>query len=96
MSGGSHDYLCHKDADEMLNAEQSLKFMAERLREEGYEDVAKKTDNALSLVKKYNEEMTNLINDMYDPWHAMEWYDSCDIGQEQLDSVIAKWRIQNS
>ena len=91
MSGGSFNYLCHKDVGGVLGeGREDLRSMAGALTELGHDarDVAERT--AALLVKA--DEMQSEIDALSDVWHAVEWWRSCDYSREQVFIAIGRYR----
>lgn len=43
MSGGSFNYLCYREVDDLINSQDDLESMRNALIKYGYEDIAKDT-----------------------------------------------------
>ena len=80
MSGGSHDYIAYR-----INSE----LFEDRI-ETHYENVcdAKNARIARNLNPMHDRELSELMADVMCLLHALEWYDSCDIGQESYKHYI--------
>jgi hypothetical protein len=94
MSGGSYEYLCLKSIDELFNRRDLLEAMASRLTELGARDAAEETEEILSIFNHFERRMNVRIKRLSDLWRAVEWFDSCDIGQGQLDNSIDEYRAE--
>lgn len=89
MSGGSYDYLCHKDADEILGAAKDLRRMANRLDRVCAEAAAETRAIFDGLGSTYSE-LEKRIDRLRDLWKAIEWRDSSDWGEQAvIDAVKA-------
>lgn len=81
MSGGSFGYLAFKDADDLPN--QSLREMAEALRDLGFEDAAQETERYI------RPEPDQALKDL---WHAVEWYCSGDYGKDRAQAEYQEYQ----
>ena len=86
MSGGSYNYLCFKETTDIVSEE--LEAMATRLKEMGYIEISKDTEEIASFFLTLNEKIERLR----DVWHAVEWMDSGDWGPEQAIKELDKYR----
>lgn len=90
MSGGSYDYLYTKDIGEALDS-QSLQRMADRLAGLGYaNDAATETASLLELKREAEGRMARLKY----LWEAVEWWDSCDWGEDEFREALEEYRSQ--
>lgn len=88
MSGGSYDYLCYAiDVGDLAGRRGDMASMAERLERSGYFAAARATRNVGLLLDSAME----AANALTDVWHAVEWADSGDYGEDQVREVIAKF-----
>lgn len=95
MSGGSFNYLCHKDVGGVLGeGREDLRGMAGALAALGHDakDVAERT--AALLTKA--DEMQAEIEALADVWQAVEWWQSCDYSREQVFIAIGRYRERGS
>lgn len=93
MSGGSYNYLCFKDADDIQQASDSLNQMCDRLSRLPYaEDVAKETMWVILEMRAHRVRVQAAIDRLSGVWKAVEWWDSCDSSESELVSAIAKFR----
>ena len=87
MSGGSLNYLSSNISDSLFSS-----------RVEGYYKKICDNDNA-RIARKLNpmhdRELSELMADVMCLLHALEWYDSCDIGEESykkyINMIKKKW-----
>lgn len=92
MSGGSYNYLCFKDADDILGRIQDLRDMANRL--DGLcPEAAAETRAIFDGPRSLYAELEKRIERLGPLWKAVEWRDSSDWGQDQLDQAIADFRF---
>lgn len=94
MSGGSYDYLCWaRDLDQLLDRGRQLEEMADRLAGLGYaEDAARETQELLVQIRQWEVRAQVRVNRLSDVWHAVEWWDSCDSGEDRVREALAKYR----
>lgn len=83
MSGGSYNYLCHQDRIDIYELER----MADRLAELAPGSRADRDTRAL-WERLQGDETSNALRDV---WHAVEWFDSCDYGEDQARAAIADY-----
>lgn len=92
MSGGSFNYLCCKETEDLFYRISDLEDMRESLIKYGYEDIAKDTQRLIEYVKSAKCTIGTL-NDMLKPvFHAVEWKESGDFGKEDMIEVLEKYR----
>lgn len=91
MSGGSYNYLFVADTpEEAMGKSEDLKNMADRLTRDYPEHPVTRFTRRLAATSV--ERIPREVNDV---WHAVEWRDSNDWGQDQLDKVMEQtkdWR----
>lgn len=94
MSGGSWNYLCYKDIDELMNGSSTelLQDMVDRLNSAGFKDVAKDTQRLVEYIKSARIRIETLFEALSPVFKAVEWFDSGDWGKETLNNEILKYR----
>lgn len=93
MSGGSYDYLCFKDSDEILAYERQMEEMSQRLAGLGYaEDAARETEETLLLLRQFRVRIQTRINRLRNVWKSVEWWDSCDSDEGGLKAALEEYR----
>lgn len=93
MSGGSYDYICYSDSEDLVNKQEQIQRMADRLAELGYApDAAKETENLLLTIRAFHNRLTTMHDRLADIFKAVEWWDSCDSGEEGVKKALAKYR----
>lgn len=91
MSGGSFNYLCHKDASELLSSGLSdLRHMVDELRslpgaKAAYEDSLR----ALVLAEEAQRRLQELADGLRPVWQSVEWWRSCDSSREDAIAACA-------
>lgn len=87
ISGGSYNYLCFVDADEIGQRLGDLDGMAAAL-EEICPEAAAATRDLADHVRAAQPK----IDALKDLWHAVEWWHSSDWGRERAEEVAARYR----
>ena len=92
MSGGSYNYLCYKDGPDLMNAQADLGDMAKRLAglEHG-KAAAHATEQLLAFIEYVNIQLSVRQKLLQNVWHAVEWRDSGDYADDQLDKALQRW-----
>ncbi|WP_331763094.1 hypothetical protein OG571_47195 (plasmid) [Streptomyces sp. NBC_01369] len=94
MSGGSYNYLyCHVAG---LEAQRSdLEAMRDRLAELEREQVpgASKAARLTRYVLIHLDLAEAKAQELADVWHAIEWRDSGDYGDSQVEEALAKFGV---
>lgn len=94
MSGGSYNYLCYKEPEELLCKHNTdyLEEMCELLIKLGYDDVARDMQRLIEYCKTAYNRIDVLREQLKDVMHAIEWYESGDYGLDTLRKSIEKYR----
>ena len=93
MSGGSYEYLCFKEADDLMNAQRTIQAMADRLAGLGYaEDAALETTDLLLVIRQATVAIEARKRRLERVWRAVEWWDSCDSSEEDVKLALADYR----
>ena len=101
MSGGSYEYLFAKEAYgnggprsmSIWDFEAELGHMMERLAELGYaEDAARETEDLRAIMRQAQVRMQARIDRLRGVWHAVEWWESGDSGEDGVREELAKYR----
>ena len=92
MSGGSFNYLYCKDADELFNCISDLVDMADVLLKYDCPDIAKDTRRLIEYIKSAHIRIEVLREQLSPIFRAVEYYESCDIGEDSLRQAIEKYR----
>lgn len=94
MSGGSYDYICHKDIDELINMESTIQDMADDLASLGYaSDAAKETQSFLLSLRQCVNRLETMKDRLRPIWKAMEWWQSGDTGEDAFKKSLEKYRV---
>lgn len=94
MSGGSYEYLCWADdLDRLLEKQHHLEAMADRLAGLGYaDDAAAETTDLLLTLREWQVRARAHVERLSDVWKAIEWWDSCDWGEERVHEALTAYR----
>ena len=87
MSGGSLNYLCHKDAGEVCGQMGDLRTLLEYLLK--HHEL--KAFEATYKVYKQILDLEDLISDLRGVWRAVEWHLSSDTAFDQVRDAINEW-----
>jgi hypothetical protein len=85
MSGGSYNYLSYH-APDLGGHRHHLEAMADRL--EGLPYGSKAAEATRSILAALDDEALANV------WHAVEWWDSGDYGEDKVQAAIAKYEEQ--
>lgn len=91
MSGGSYNYLCHKEVNELMGCDEMLNKMAERLSELGHHAASRATHMFVLELWKACNRLEVMREDLEGVWTAVEWFDSGDWGRESVDKAVSEW-----
>ena len=93
MSGGSFNYLCYKEPRELLEYQSAVEDMVSALERLGYaKDVAGETYTLLLLLRQFENRIEILKSRLEPVWHAMEWWQSSDIGETDFKDALQQYR----
>ncbi|MGQ4343586.1 hypothetical protein [Streptomyces sp. SAS_275] len=94
MSGGSYNYLyAAQDLQDLRSRRYDLEEMATRLAGLGYaQDAARETEELLLLLRQWETRAEVRMRRLADLWHAVEWWDSHDSGEDGVHEALAKYR----
>ncbi len=92
MSGGSYNYLCYKDSDNINEAREEINQMRDRLTGLGFLDVAKETESVLLMLDSFEVRLQARLDRLNSVWRAVEWMDSGDSGKDSVEKAVNKYR----
>lgn len=97
MSGGSFNYLCHKDAGDLMNGGcGDLNDMVDELTSLGYaEDAARETASIVAEVNAARIRIEAKLERLNGVWHGMEWWRSGDWEEAKFKRELAEYRGTN-
>jgi len=91
VSGGSYNYLCYH-SDSLSEHRADLASMADRLEGLPWKpDAAVATRRCLALI----EEAQRLAESLSHAWHAIEWWDSGDWGEDAAREDVEAYQPAN-
>lgn len=99
MSGGSFNYLCHKNlTDVLVSGMEDLHDMAEALDGLGHyaKAPAERTAALYERISLLRQEVDEEIQSLSPVWHALEWWRSCDWGADQFWKSVGAWEARNA
>ena len=92
MSGGSHNYLCFADVPELIMRTNDMADMEKELIKYGYTDIAKDVRRLIEYCLSAENRIRALNDQLSDVFHSIEWYDSGDIGKDELKQRLEDYR----
>jgi hypothetical protein len=92
MSGGSFNYLCYSEPNELINKIDDLTELEDELIRHNYTDIAKDVRRLIEYVLSAQNRISVLHENLRDVFHAVEWYVSADIGEDSLIKELEKYR----
>ncbi len=94
MSGGSYNYLCYKNSQEIggYEALEEMEKMRDRLVALGYPDAAKETEQLRLAINSFHVRMDACLERINEVWQSVEWYDSGDSELKEVNEAIKKYR----
>lgn len=97
MSGGSFEYLYRREAYELLSEFQfeMVESMALELAKADGGDAAIATWELIGALKTIKRTLIDLdvsTEALREVWHAMEWWQSNDIGEDGFEKALATYR----
>lgn len=95
MSGGSYNYLCFSNTENISSKIDDLRNMVDRIEKLGYPRIAEDTDKTIALITDFEEKLQNSIDKLHKVWHAVEWLDSGDYSYDQAIKELEAYRTEN-
>lgn len=94
MSGGAFNYLCYEnDLEGLLGKVHDLSDMTDALAHLGYAaDAAQETASLLAHIRATNARVEASSRRLTEVWKAMEWWKSCDWGEDAVRQALADYR----
>lgn len=96
MSGGSLNYLCFSEFNELFNRFDDMEYAEEFLLNNGYEDIARDVRRLIEYLKTARNRIGVLQEQLNSVFHAIEWYKSADIGEESLVKRLEEYRSKGA
>jgi hypothetical protein len=94
MSGGSYNYLCFKEVDQLRYQDVDIENMARRLDALGFSDLAQATRQLFQDITKAFEELEKKVEPYRDIWRVVEWADSGDTSRKELPDEIRRLLLE--
>lgn len=95
MSGGSFNYLCYKDNEDLLSSSvlEDLASMVEALYVEGFDVEARETQCVIGRIEYIKQVIEGIGSDeIRKVWKAMEWFRSCDWSKSMVVRASQEFR----
>ena len=94
MSGGSHEYLCYTETNDLLlpSKIENMEKMEQYLLKIGYADIAKDIRRLIEYCLSAENRIGVLFEQLEKVFHDIEWNHSGDIGDERLIETLEKYR----
>ncbi len=92
MSGGSLDYLCFKEPEELFHCIEEMEKVEQVLLQRGAQDIARDVRRLIEYVKSAENRISVLSEQLNGIFHAVEWYQSGDYGEDTLRKHIEQYR----
>jgi hypothetical protein len=92
MSGGSLNYLCFSEPNDLINKIDDMEEVEAELFNRGYKDIAKDVRRLIEYVLSAHNRISVLQENLNDVFHAVEWYRSADIGEDSLLKAFEEYR----
>lgn len=93
MSGGSFNYLCYAEPEDLLRRLGDLREMADALAAMGYaRDAAAETEELICYINQAIIRIETRRKRLQDVWRDMEWWKSGDYSEAQFKEALAKYR----
>ena len=92
MSGGSLNYLCYKEPEELFNHVADMEEVEATLLAEGYVDIAQDVRRLIEYTQTAKIRIGVLHRNLADVFHAVEWYHSADYGKDTMLEAFNRYR----
>ena len=92
MSGGSFNYLCWADVDELFYKIHEMEQIEQILIEMDYTDIAQDVRRLIEYCKSSRIRISTLFEQLEDVFHDIEWERSADIGKDRLIKTLERYR----
>ncbi|MFJ4637597.1 hypothetical protein ACIP69_18485 [Streptomyces hygroscopicus] len=93
MSGGSYNYLAEHAPGDLEARRGNIEAMRDRLTGLAEQGVpgANKAARLTRYVLIHLDLAEARAQELADAWHAVEWRDSCDWGDDTMREALAEW-----
>lgn len=95
MSGGSLNYLCYCQTNELFNRIGDLEEAEEYLLKCGYKDIARDVRRLIEYLLSAENRISTLFEQLSEVLHAIEWHMSADYGEDTAKKVLEQYRGTN-
>jgi hypothetical protein len=94
MSGGSLNYLCYKETEDLLSQSsiEDMERVADELLKRGYEDIALDVRRLIEYCLMARNRITVLKEQLQDVFHAVEWRIDGDYVEKTFIEELEKYR----
>lgn len=96
MSGGSYNYLCNRQPDELLDRRDDLENARDSLIALGAGDVAQVLTDIIALARQYRDAVEAKMDCIYTVLHELEWWHSNDHSEEDFRTALADYRAKHA
>lgn len=94
MSGGSFNYLCYADAEELPLKLADLNDMADSLQRSGAKEAAAETERLIAYVEHSQRQIEARLNRLSGVWKAMEWWTDSDWSEDDFRNAVAVYNAK--
>lgn len=96
MSGGSYNYLAEHQPGELEARRGDIEAMRGRLAELAEQRVpgAARAARLTRYVLIHLDLAEQRAQELTDVWHAVEWRDSCDWGDDTMRQAFTEWQAK--
>jgi hypothetical protein len=94
MSGGSFNYLCFAEPDDIFRKREDLRNMVEALAELGHADAAKETESVILVLNHFEARMRARMDRLHDIWRSVEWVRSGDSAPSVINDAVTAYRLE--
>lgn len=92
MSGGSYNYLCHKEFTGHASL-ADLSDMVDRLSGLDYaDDAARESMELLMIIRQFETRAEVIADRLRGVWKSVEWWDSCDSSEDGVKTALIEYR----
>jgi hypothetical protein len=93
MSGGSYNYLAEHPVGDLESRRGSIEAMRDRLAQLEADGVpgAARAARITRYVLIHLDLAEARAQELADVWHAVEWRDSCDWGDDTMRQAFTEW-----
>lgn len=92
MSGGSLNYLCYKSPEELFHYVSELEEVETELIKRNALDIARDVRRLIEYIKTAENRIGVLSEQLNGVFHAVEWWQSGDIGDDSLVKALENYR----